>query len=84
MKRLGILDQGRQAGAGVIAFCVAIAIRKSRGLVAVALDRCIMSLLGDWMLVVIGFVMTGPGFDSMRMTFSVDSIAPSPLSGSQA
>src|SRR5271157_5314522 len=40
MKSLGILDQGRQAGAGVLAGWLAIAVGGSRGFVAVALDRC--------------------------------------------
>ena len=53
MKSLGILDQGRQAGAGVIAGWVAIAVRGSRGFVAVASwIGALMVLLGDSLLVV--------------------------------
>src|SRR5271157_1082708 len=39
MKCFGILDQGRQAGAGVLAGWVAIAVYGSRGLLAISLDR---------------------------------------------
>ena len=85
VERLGILDQGRQAGAGAVA-------RPGRPLLfAGAADSwpllwigALMDLLGDWLSGVMRFVMTHSGFDSMRVTSSAGSMAASTPSGCQA